>query len=160
MHAVGVLDDLVNVVGEGILLLVQGVHLEYAVALAGYTVVVPPRELGDENLLVVTLAQELVDGILQHVLATIGQQHLLFGNTIDFADTYTDNTLFTLVVDAGVEAKILWIEVLHSVNNLLTWLEIKFVSIKIIHFLLYFVTLQPAKVRMSEQKTKGKHFFL
>ena len=42
MHAVSVFDDLVDIVGEGILLLVQGVHLEYAVALAGYTVVVPP----------------------------------------------------------------------------------------------------------------------
>ena len=101
-----------------------------------------------------------MDGILQHVLTTIRQQHLLFGNTVNLTDTYTNHTLFALIVYAGVEAKILWIEVLHSINNLLTRLKIEFVSIKIIHFLLYFVTLQPAKVRISEQKTKGKPVFL
>ena len=136
MYAVGVFNDLGNIVGKGVLLFVQGIHLEHAVALAGYAVVVPPRELGDENLFVVTLAQEIMDGVLQHILATVGQQHLLLGNTVNLADTYTDHTLFTLIVDTGVETEILWIEVFHSVKHFLAWLEIKFVSIKIIHFLL------------------------
>ena len=153
MYAVGIFNDLVNIVGEGIFLLVQGVHLEFAVALRGYTVVVPPRELRNENLLVVTLGQEIVDGILQHVLATIGQQDLLFGNTVNFAHANADNTLLTLIVDTGIKTKILCVKILHCVKHLLAWLKIKFIPIKIVHCILFYF-LQPAKVRISEQRTK------
>ena len=85
---------------------------------------------------------EVVDGVLQHILSAIGQQNLLFGNTVDLADADRDDTLFALIVDAGIEAQILGVEVLHSVKHLLAWLEIEFVSIKIIHCVLFCFSLQ------------------
>ena len=42
MDAVGVFDDLVDMVGEGVFHLVEGVHFEGTATLAGHTVVVPP----------------------------------------------------------------------------------------------------------------------
>ena len=133
MDAIGVFDHFVDMVGKSVFLLVQGVHLERAATLAGHTVVIPPRELGDEDGLVVALHQEIVDGVLQDFLATICEQHTLLGNTVDLAETHGDNTLLALVVDTGVEAKILRVEVLHCVKHFLAWLKIEFVSIEVIH---------------------------
>ena len=74
MYTVGIADDLVDVVSEGIVLLVEGVHLESTATLAGHTVVVPPGELGDKDLLVVAHHQEIVDGVLQHILTAISKR--------------------------------------------------------------------------------------
>ena len=146
MYAVGVLDDLVDVVGKGILFFMQGIHLKRTTTLAGYTVVIPPRELRDEDLGIrcTSLAvdrEEIVDGILQHVLTTISQKHLTLIHTIDFTEAYRDNALLALVVDTGVETQCLRIEILDSLHHFLAGLKIKFVSVEIIHFNLLFDNL-------------------
>ena len=103
MDAVGVFNDLVNVVGEGVLLLVEGVHLERAATLAGHLIIIPPRELRNEDLLIVALHQEVVNGVLQDFLAAVGQQHLLFGHSIDFTYADADDALLSLIVDSGIK---------------------------------------------------------
>ena len=138
VNAVGVLNNLVDIIGEGILQLMQGIHLESTATLAGHTIVVPPRELWDENLLVVTLHQEVVNGILQHVLAAIGQQDLFLRHIVDFAQTDTNDTLFALIIDTGIEAEVLGIEIFYRINNFLTGFKIKLVSIEIIHLFFHF----------------------
>ena len=135
MHAVGVLNHLVDIIGEGVVFLVQGVHLKRTATLRGNAVVIPPRELRDKNLLVVTQHQEIVDGIFQHVFAAIGQQHLVFGHAIDFAEAYGDDALLSLVIDSGVKTQCFRIKILNGLHHFLAGLKIKFVSVEIIHFL-------------------------
>ena len=50
MNAIGEFNHLVYVIGEGVFLLVQGIHLKGTTALRGYTIVIPPRELRNQNL--------------------------------------------------------------------------------------------------------------
>ena len=133
MDAVGVADNLVDVVGEGVFHLVQGVHLVRTAALVGHTVIIPPRELRDEDLLVVAVHQKIVNGVLEDILTAVCQQHLLFGNTVDLADADGNDALFTLVVDAGIEAQVLRIKVPNGINYFLAWFKVELVSIKIIH---------------------------
>ena len=76
-----------------------------------------------------------MDSILQHVLTTIGQQHLLLGYAVNLTDAHADNTLLTLVIDTGIEAQILRIEVLNGLYHFLAGLKVKFISIKKIHFI-------------------------
>ena len=103
VQAIGVLYHLVDIVGEGVVLFVQRVHLEGTSALCSHTVVVPPGELGDKYPLVVAHHQEVVDGILQHVLTTIGEQHLRLVDAIDLTQAHGDDALLALVIDAGIE---------------------------------------------------------
>ena len=138
MHTVGVLNDLLHVIGEGVLQLMERIHLEGTATLTCHTVIIPPGELRDENLLVVTQHQEIVDGILQHVLTAISQQHLLLRYVINLTETYRDNTLLALVVDAGIETQSLWVEILDSLHHFLAGLKVKFVSVEIIHNILFF----------------------
>ena len=133
VDAVGVFNHLVHIVGEGVFLLIEGIHLEGAAALGGHAVVVPPGELGDEYLLVVSLHEEVVDGVLQNLLAAVGQQHLLLGHAVDFTDAHADDALLALIVDAGVEAKVFRVEVFHCVQYFLTGLKVELVSVKIVH---------------------------
>ena len=49
----------------------QRVHLKVTATFTCYAVVVPPRELWNEDGLVVALHQIVVNGILQDVLTTI-----------------------------------------------------------------------------------------
>ena len=149
VDAVGVFYHLIDIVGEGVVELMQGVHLEGAVALAGYLVVIPPRILGDENLLIVALHQVIMDGVLQDILATISQEHLLFGHIVNLAELNGDDTLFALIVDTGVEAKRLGIEILYSVDYFLTRIKVKLVSIEKIHVLFHLIYIYlAAKVRI------------
>ena len=141
MNAVGVLNHLVDIVGEGVFLFVQGIHLERAATLRGYTVVVPPGELRNQYLLVVANHQEIVDGILQHVFAAIGQQHLILRHTVDLTQADGDDALLALVVDAGVEAQRLGVEILDGLHHFLAGLKIKFVSVEIVHNLYIFYLL-------------------
>ena len=111
MYTIGVFNHLVHIVGKGVLLFVQGIHLKRTTTLRGYTIVIPPRELRNQNLCIwfatTFLAidrQEIVDSILQHILAAIGQQYLLFRYIVDFAQLDADNALLALVIDTGVEA--------------------------------------------------------
>ena len=71
----------------------------------------------------------IVDGILQHVLATVGQQHLLLRNVVDFAHPNTDDTLLALIVDAGIKTKIFGIKILDGLNHFLAGLKVKLVSV-------------------------------
>ena len=103
MYAVGIFNHLVHVVGKGVVLLMQRVHLVGAATLVGHLVIVPPRELGDENLLVVAHHQEVVDGVLQHILAAVCQQHLVLRHVVDFTQTDRDDTLLALVVYSGIK---------------------------------------------------------
>ena len=135
MDAVGVRYHLVDIVGEGVILLVQGIHLEGAIALTGHLIIVPPRELRDEDLLVVALHQIVMNGILQDILTAVGQQHLFLRHAVNLTQPYTDHTLLALIVDAGIEAQCLRVEVLDGFHHLVTRLEIKLVSIKEIHCL-------------------------
>ena len=129
MNAIGVSDDLVHIVGKGVACLIEWVHLERSATLAGNSVVVPPGELGDEDSLVVALHQEVVDGILQHLLSAVTQKHLVLGNIVNLTQSYTYDTLLPLVVDAGVETECAWVEVLYRFDDLLGRLEIEFVSV-------------------------------
>ena len=52
-----------------------------------------------------------MDSILQHILAAIGQQHLLLWNVVDFTQANADDTFLALIVDAGVEAEIFGIKI-------------------------------------------------
>ena len=113
----------------------QGVHLEGAATLVGHLVIIPPGELRNENLLVVAYHEEIVYGILQHVLTAIGQQNLLFRHTVYLTEAYGNHTFFALVIDAGIETQRLGIKILYSFSHLLTGLEVKFISVKIIHIL-------------------------
>ena len=135
MDAVGVSDDFIDVVGKRVACLVEGIHLERTAALASNAVVVPPRELGNQDGLVVALHQEIVDGVLEHLLAAVTQQNLLLGNAVDFTQFNADNTLLSLVVNACIEAQCTGVEVLYCFDDLLGRLEIKFVSVKIVHYL-------------------------
>ena len=139
MDAVGVLYHLVNIVGEGVILLVQGIHLEGAVALTGHLIIIPPRELRDENLLVVALHQIVMNGILQDILTAVGQQHLFLRHAVNLTKPNTDYAFFTLIVDAGIEAQCLRVEILDGFHHLVARLEIKLVSIKEIHCLFQFI---------------------
>ena len=130
MYAVGIADDLVDIVSEGVVLLVEWVHLESTATLAGHTVVVPPGELGDKDLLVVAHHQEIVDGVLQHILTAISKQHLFFRHTVDLTETYRDDTLLALIIDAGIETQGLGIKVLDGVNHFLAGLKVKLVSVE------------------------------
>ena len=60
-----------------------------------------------------------MNGIFQDILATIAEQHLLFRNTIYLTETYRENTLLTLVINAGIEAQLHWIEILYRIQYLL-----------------------------------------
>ena len=139
MDAVGILDDLIDVIGEGVFHLVEGVHLEGAAALAGHTVVVPPRELRDEDGLVVAFHQEVVDGVLEDFLAAVCQEHALLGHTVDLAETDGNDTFLTLIVYTCIEAEILRIKVLHGVKHFLAWLKVEFVSVEVVHISLFFI---------------------
>ena len=129
MNAVGIFDDLVDVVGKGVVLLVQGIHLEGAIAFAGHLIIVPPRKFRNQNLLVVALHQVVVDGVLQNVLTAIGQQHLLLGHSIQLAQPHADDAFLPLVVDAGVEAQVLGVEVLDGLYYFIAGLEIELVAV-------------------------------
>ena len=152
----GVFNDFIYIVGEGVVLLVQGIHLERAVALAGHAVVVPPRVFGNQNFLVValdfvfsrrvaamrasftTLAapflhQVVVDGIFENVFATIGQKHLLLGHAINFAQAHGYNALLALIVDARIETQRLGVEIADGLDHLFAGFKVEFVSIKKIH---------------------------
>ena len=135
MDAVGVFDDLIDIVGEGVARLVERIHLERAAAFACNAVVVPPRELGYEDGLVAAFHEVVVDGVLQHLLATVAQQYLFFGHMIYFAEADADFALLPLVVDAGVEAERVGIEVLYGFDDFLRRLEVEFVSVEKIHVL-------------------------
>ena len=60
-----------------------------------------------------------MDGVLEHLLAAVTQQNLLLGNAVDFTQFYADYTLLSLVVNACIEAQILWVKVLDSVLHFL-----------------------------------------
>ena len=123
MHAVGVFDDLVDIIGKSIFLLVQGINLEGAATLRGHTAVVPPGELGDQNLLIITQHQEIVDGILQHVLTTVGQKHLLLRYTVNLAHADGDDTFLTLIIDTSIETQGFGIKVLDCIDHLIIYKE-------------------------------------
>ena len=144
MDAVGVFDHLVHIIGKGIILFVQRIHLEGAVAFAGHLVIIPPRELRYQDLLVVTLHQIIVDSVLQDILTAVCQEHLFLGHAIDLTQAYRDDALLALVVDTGIEAQRLRIEVPDGFLHLLTGLKIKLIPIEIIHFLfhLYYFCVQ------------------
>ncbi len=136
MYAVGIFNDLVNVIGKGVFQLVQGVHLKSTATLRGHTVVVPPRELRNENLGIRFLGtvltvdrKEIVDGILQHILAAVSQQHLLLGNTVYLTYFYTDNTLLALIVNAGIKTQCLGVKILDGLHHFLAGVKIKLVSV-------------------------------
>ena len=76
-----------------------------------------------------------MDGVLEHLLAAVTQQNLLFGDGVDFTQFYADYTLFSLVVNACIEAQCTGVEVLYCFDDLLGRLKIKFVSVKIVHYL-------------------------
>ena len=74
--------------------------------------------------LVIVEHEEIVDSVLQHILATIGKQHLLFRHAVDFAQAYGDNTFLSLVVDTGIETQGLWIKTLDGLHHFLAGLKI------------------------------------
>ena len=90
-----------------------------------------------------------MDGVFQDILATISQEHLLFGHIVNLAELNGDDTLFALIVDTGVEAKRLGIEILYSVDYFLTRIKVKLVSIEKIHVLFHLIYIYlAAKVRI------------
>ena len=129
IQTVGIFDDLVDVVGEGVARLMQRIHLESAAALTGDAVVVPPREFRNQDVLAIAVHQEIVHGILQDILTTVAQQHLLLGHTVDFTHSHGDHALLALIVDTGIKTEIERIETLHGVNHLLTRLKVEFISV-------------------------------
>ena len=157
MHTVGIFDDLINIISKGVASLMERVHLECATTLSCYTIVVPPREFWYENLLIVTLHEEIVDGILEYLLATISQQHLLLRHTVDLAQSHRYHTLLALIVDTGVEAQCLWVEVFYSLNNFLRRLKVKLISVKVVHRnKVFFYYVNPSFLENSVAKL---HFF-
>ena len=122
-------DNLINVVGKGVFQFVKGVHMGFAATFAGNAVVVPPREFGNQYGAVVALGEIIVDDILENVLATITQQYLRLRHTINLAEANRHDALLALVIDAGIEAEILRVEVFYSINHLLRRFEIEFVAI-------------------------------
>ena len=82
MNTVGIFYNLVHIVCEGIIQLMQRVHLKVTATLTCYAVVVPPRELGNEDGLVVALHQIVVNGILQNILTAISQENLLLWHVV------------------------------------------------------------------------------
>ena len=138
MYTIGVFNHLVDIIGKSVVLLVEGIHLKRTTTLTGYTIIVPPRKLWNQDLLVVAHHQEIVDGVFQHVLTTIGQQHLFFRYTIDLTQPNGDHTLLSLIVDASIEAQRLWVEVLDSLYHFLAGLKVKFISVEIIHDNIFF----------------------
>ena len=137
MNTVCVFNDLVHIIGKGIILLMKGVHLESAIALASHFIIVPPREFRNKYLFIITLHQVVMNRICQNILTAIGQQHLFLWYTIDLTKTNTDDTLLALVIDTSIEAQRLGIEVADCILHLLTRFEIKFVPIEKIHFLFH-----------------------
>ena len=122
-------DNLINVVGKGVFQFVKGVHMGFAATFAGNAVVVPPREFGNQYGAVIALGEIIVDDILKDVLSTITQQYLRLRHSINLAKANRYDTLLALVVDAGIEAEILGVEVFYSINYLLRRFEIEFVAI-------------------------------
>ena len=90
-----------------------------------------------------------MDGVLQDVFATIGQQHLLLRHAVDLAQLHGDHTLLTLVVDTGVETERLGVEILDGIHHLLAGLEIELVSIEKIHLLFHILLFYAAKVLIN-----------
>ena len=156
MNAIGVFDDFINIVGEGVACLVERIHFERAATLAGNTVIVPPRELGNKDGFVAALHKEIVDGVLEHLLTTIAQQYLFFGDAVDFAQSDTDNALLSLIIDAGVEAEGAGVEVLYGFGDFLGRLKVEFVSVKIVHYLLLFLFTCKVTTFIPNRKVKGK----
>lgn len=71
-----------------------------------------------------------MDGVLQHILTAISKQHLFFRHTVDLTETYRDDTLLALIIDAGIETQGLGIKVLDGVNHFLAGLKVKLVSVE------------------------------
>ena len=70
-----------------------------------------------------------MNGILQHILATVGQQYLFLGNTVYLTDLDTDDTLLALIVDTGIEAQRLRVKILNSLHHFLAGVKVKLVSV-------------------------------
>ena len=51
-----------------------------------------------------------MDGIFQDVLSTVSQEHLFLWHSVNLTESYGNDTLFTLVIDARIKAKILGID--------------------------------------------------
>ena len=92
--------------------------------------------------------QEVVDGVLEDLLAAVCQEHALLRHTVDLAETDGDDTLLTLVVYTCVEAEILRIKVLYGVKHFLAWLKIEFVSVEVIHNLYFLLFYQNVSLKM------------
>ena len=80
-----------------------------------------------------------MDSVLQDILTTVCQEHLLFGHIVNLTEFNGDHTLLALIVDAGVEAKRLGVEILNCVDNFLTRIKVKLVSIEKIHILFHLI---------------------
>ena len=68
-------------------------------------------------------------GILQDILAAVSQQHLLLGHAVDLAQAYRHHALLSLVVDTGIEAQCLRVEIPDGLHHLLARLEIKLIPV-------------------------------
>ena len=129
VQSAGVFDHFIYIVGKGVFQFVQGIHVGFAAAFAGDSIVVPPREFWNQDGTVVAFCKIVMHDVLQDVLATIAQQHLFLGYSVDLAQTHRHDALLSLVVDAGIETQILRVEVSDGIYHLLRRLEVEFVTV-------------------------------
>jgi hypothetical protein len=75
------------------------------------------------------LGKEIVYRLFQDILTAITQKDLTLVYAVLLCEIHREDTLLTLIVDASVEAQLIHIEGVQSLNDLLGGSEIKFVSV-------------------------------